>query len=249
MIQRLLKIGGIPLRGFFRVFLIILSLFSLAVGILGRFSIFAKMPAFLLHLAVSVTDLQEIRDDVIAAFSDAGAAAVERHEIEGYPKRLVLDDIHKRASEATTDNQQEFEAGEFGASWLITGFAIIATHQSWGELWAYTLAVVTLLLIIAVGVRIALIDALAYDNVPEGTSGDLLAIWLWNDYVLGGHFPLFILSVFQFANTVDENFYDLCIDALATSAEIAVINPNKQMSVIFYNELWPEFKDYINTIR
>ncbi|MFA9417131.1 hypothetical protein [Natrinema sp. HArc-T2] len=248
MIQRLLKIGGISLRGFLRVFLVILSLFSLAVGILGRFSIFAKMPSFLLHLAISVTDLREIRDDVTAAFSDAGAAAIEQHEIEGYPKRLVLDDIHKRASEATTDNQQEFEAGEFGASWLITGFAIITTHQSWGKLWAYTLAVVTLLLIVAVGVRIALIDALAYDKVPEGTTGDLLAVWLWNDYVLGGHVPLFMLSVFQFAHTMDENLYDLCIDALATSAEVAVVNPSKEMSEIFYNELWPEFKDYISTV-
>lgn len=242
-----MKISGIFLRGFLRLLLIILSFFSLAIGILGRFKIFAKTPSVLLHLAVSVTDLREIRDDVTVAFCDAGAAAVERHEIEGYPKRLVLEDIHERASEATTDNKQVFEAGEFGASWLITGIAIIATHQSWGELWAYALAVITLLLIIAVAVRIALIEALAYDTVPEGIAGDLLAIWLWNDYVLGGRFPLLILSVFQLAHTVDEHFYDLCINALAISAEAAVVNPNKQMSMIFYNELWPEFKEYINT--
>ncbi|MFC4552063.1 hypothetical protein ACFO3H_17265 [Halorussus sp. GCM10023401] len=231
------------------MFLVLLSLFSLLIGVLGRFRMFAKMPSFLLHLAVSITDLREIRDDMMVAFSGAGAAAVERHEIEGYPKRLVLEDIRRRASEATVSNQQKFEIGEFGASWLITGVAITSTHQSWGVFWAYALGVVTLLLIISVSVRIALIDALAYDNVPHGSTGDLLAVWFWNDYVLGSRFPLLILSTFQLARIVDEHLYNLCLNALTVSAETAVVEPDERMSVIFYAELWPEFTDYLDSIR
>lgn len=248
MIQRLIRFSVTFLRAILRIFLVAVSLSALLVGLLGRLRIVSNAPQFLLGLAFPLTDLRAIRDDITDALRAGGRAAVEQHGIDGYAKKLMIEDIQGTTESAVAANQKVFEAGEFGTSWLITTVAILAVNQSWGSVWSYALASLTIVLIVAVAVRTALMNELAYDDVPQGETGTLLAVWFWNDRVLGGGQPLLILSVFQFARRVDERFYNLCLDALSRSAELSVLNPDKGMISLFYKELIPEFREYISSI-
>lgn len=247
MIQLLSRFTVIA-RSILRILLIVLSLFALLVSLIGHLRIFSNVPQLLFRLAFSITDLRTIRDDITDALRKGGKAAVKQHEVGGYPKKLMLEDIQDTADSATADNREVFEAGEFGASWLIAAIAILAAYQSWGDIWSYALAGLTIVLIVAVAVRTALIHELAYDDVPEGRTGALLAIWFWNDRVLGSRQPLLILSVFQFARYVDRQFYHLCLDALSRSAKKSVLTPDKRMTSLFYKELMPGFREYISSI-
>lgn len=248
MIHRLIRFNVILFRTVLRIFLIAMSISALLVGLLGRLRIVSNAPQYLLEIAFSLTDLQTIRNDITEALRAGGRAAVEQHEIEEYPKRLMIKDIQDTTESAVATNQEVFEAGEFGASWLITTVAILSVYQSWGRVWSYALASLTIILIVAIAVRTALIRELAYDDVSHGETGTLLAVWFWNDKVLESRQPLLILSVFQFAYQVDEGFYNLCLDALSRSSELSVLNPDKGMTPLFYKELKPEFREYIRSI-
>jgi hypothetical protein len=220
-----------------------MSLFSLLVGKIDQIRPLTRLPEILFQTTLSVSDLLEIRDDSIHAMQDAGSAALKNQSERGYEIKYNLMNIRKKAQTATTSNRQLYEQGEFGASWIITLVAIVATHQSWGQYWAYGLAIITLLLIIAVATRIVLINTLSYDEIPKGNAGKMIAVWFWNDEILGSGYPLLFLSTFQFAKFVHPEFYEICIDALKYSARNAVVNPERDMISYFYNKMIPDIKN------
>lgn len=188
----------------------LLSIIGRWVGKIGaRFS-FQSVAYLPLRLLVSPTDARMLRNDLMTAMDGPVEILITQHFGEGHARELMARNLKKRLEQGDLVKRRRYSFGEFGLSLGFTAAAVSIAYfrapPSLTNAISLGIAIASLILLLSVGIRTALIDLLEYDGPSNGSLTENTKRFVWNGPVLSQLYPLTTLLISKTA-AISDDFY------------------------------------------